>query len=351
MNNNMQRLGNYIEQTNTKNTDLSVKELLGVSIDKKFIKSIANTIGTDFSKYKIVKYEEFAYGPVTSRNGDKISIALQKDYDKCIISSSYIPFRVTNPEVLNSEYLMLIFSKTEFDRYARYNSWGSAREVFSWEDLCNTKINIPTIEKQKDIVKKYNIIERMINESNKIIDTLKKLILTYFNSIEKTNTTTLNELTLEKKGIKTGKGAGTIEKCKTKEYKIPVIGAAGIIGYTNKPMYNKRIISTGRVGTIGKIMFWDDETWFTDNSLIIETEYISTVYCILKQYDFNEILGGSSNPKITQSDLGNIRINIPNTDLIKEFEIKTKPILDYLLNKELELDMLKKIQELIISSI
>lgn len=350
MNNNEKKLGNYIEQTNIRNVDLSVKDLLGVSIDKKFIKSIANTIGTDFSKYKVVEYNQFAYGPVTSRNGDKISIALQKELDKCIISSSYIPFKIINLEELNPEYLMLIFSKPEFDRYARYNSWGSAREVFSWDDLCETKINIPSMNKQLEIVNKYNKIEKMINNTQASINMLEKLLLTYYNGIEKKQNITLNKLTLNNKGIKTGKSANSTKE-KKNEYIIPVIGAAGIIGYTNNSMYNKRIISTGRVGTIGKIMLWDEDIWFTDNSLIIETEYISTVYCILKQFDFNEILGGSSNPKITQSDLGNIKINVPSNDMIEFFENKAKPIIDYLLIQKKELDILLKTQEILITSI
>ena len=90
MKSNFVRLGDYIEQTDIRNTDLSVDLLLGVSIEKKFIPSIANTIGTDFSNYKVIKKNQFAYGPVTSRNGDKISIALLNDTEKCIISSSYI---------------------------------------------------------------------------------------------------------------------------------------------------------------------------------------------------------------------------------------------------------------------
>lgn len=165
---NYKKLGQYIQQVDVRNTDLSVELLLGVSIEKKFIPSIANTIGTDFSKYKIVKRGQFAYGPVTSRNGDKISIALLQEADACLISSSYTPFEIIKPEELNAEYLMLLFSNPEFDRYARYNSWGSAREVFSWEELCDSELYIPDITEQEKIVKQYKIITNRIDLLNKI---------------------------------------------------------------------------------------------------------------------------------------------------------------------------------------
>src|SRR5699024_2508670 len=118
--------------------ELAITKLLGVSITKKFIPSIANTIGTDFSKYKIVRKGQFAYGPVTSRNGEKISIALLEEED-CIISSSYSVFEVIYKEILNPEYLMLWFSRPEFDRYARYHSHGSVRESFDWNEMCQVE--------------------------------------------------------------------------------------------------------------------------------------------------------------------------------------------------------------------
>mgnify|MGYP003307490382 CR=1 FL=1 len=162
------KLGEYIEQINIRNTTLEVSNLLGVSIDKKFIESHANSIGTDFSTYKIVEKGQFAYGPVTSRNGDKISIALLKEADKCLISSSYIPFKIKDTEKLVPEYLMLLFSNPEFDRYARYHSWGSAREVFSWEDLCDTEILVPSKEQQLEVINGISLIEKRIEELNSI---------------------------------------------------------------------------------------------------------------------------------------------------------------------------------------
>jgi len=100
-------LGNFIQEVNNRDRSVSVDLLLGVSIQKKFIPSIANTIGTDMSTYKIVKRNQFAYGPVTSRNGDKISIALLEDYDEAIVSQAYLPFEVKDTNELLPEYLMM----------------------------------------------------------------------------------------------------------------------------------------------------------------------------------------------------------------------------------------------------
>jgi type I restriction enzyme S subunit len=164
-------LGNYIRLVDERNKDLSVTKLLGVSISKKFIPSIANIVGTDLSNYKIVRTGQFAYGPVTSRNGEKISIAYLDEED-CIISSSYTVFEVENKEELDPEYLMLWFSRPEFDRYARYKSHGSVREIFDWNELCMVELPVPDIEKQRKIVKAYKTITDRIDLKQKINDNL-----------------------------------------------------------------------------------------------------------------------------------------------------------------------------------
>jgi type I restriction enzyme, S subunit len=165
------RLGNYIRQVDERNRDLSVDKLLGVSITKQFIPSIANIVGTDLSNYKIVRTGQFAYGPVTSRNGEKISIALLQE-DDCIISSSYSVFEVIDRNILNPEYLMLWFSRPEFDRYARYRSHGSVREIFDWDEMCQVELPVPAIQKQDEIVAAYRAVTERIALKQKINDNL-----------------------------------------------------------------------------------------------------------------------------------------------------------------------------------
>lgn len=170
MKSNYKRLGDYIRQVDIRNKDRRVNRLLGVSISKTFIESIANTVGTDFSNYKVVKKGQFAYGPVTSRNGDKISVAILKE-SECIISSSYSVFEVCSDELL-PDYLMLWFMRPEFDRYARYMSHGSVREIFDWDEMCAVMLPIPSVAEQKKIIDSYMAIEERINLKHKINDNL-----------------------------------------------------------------------------------------------------------------------------------------------------------------------------------
>lgn len=174
------RLGDYIREVDVRNRDLSVTTLLGVSISKEFIPSIANTIGTDMSTYKIVHKGQFAYGPVTSRNGDKVSIALLANEDNAIISQAYTVFEVKDCNVLLPEYLMMWFRRPEFDRYARFHSHGSAREIFDWSEMCDVMLPIPSIERQREIVAEYETLSKRIRLNEQMISKLEETAQTLY---------------------------------------------------------------------------------------------------------------------------------------------------------------------------
>ena len=152
------KLGSYISMCENKNDDLvyGIDAVRGVSIEKKFIDTKANMEGVSLKPYAIVNPNEFAYVTVTSRNGEKISLARNNSNDIYICSSSYIVFKINNTRELLPEYLSLLFERSEFNRYSRFNSWGSARETFDWEEMCDVRIPVPDIEIQQDIV---NIFE------------------------------------------------------------------------------------------------------------------------------------------------------------------------------------------------
>ena len=174
MKNDYKRLGDYIREVDVRNRDLEVKKLMGVSISKEFMPSIANTIGTDISSYKVIEPRQFAYGPVTSRNGDKVSIALYKDNEKAIVSQAYTIFEVKNKQELLPEYLMMWFRRPEFDRYARFKSHGSAREIFSWEEMCDVELPIPSIVQQQKMVSEYEAVTHRIRLNEQIIAKLEE---------------------------------------------------------------------------------------------------------------------------------------------------------------------------------
>ncbi len=167
------RLGDYIREVNVRNRELMVTQLLGLSIEKRFIPSIANTIGTDMAGYKIVRGGQFAYVPVTSRNGEKITVAQLEDCDEAIISQAYTVFEVVDCEKLLPEYLMMWFRRPEFDRYARFHSHGSAREVFDWDELCDVQLPVPSIERQREIVSEYETLTRRIRLNEQMIEKLE----------------------------------------------------------------------------------------------------------------------------------------------------------------------------------
>lgn len=154
------KLGKLIEQCDNRNTDeeYTADDVRGISTGKEFIETKANMDGVSLTSYKIVKENEFAYVADTSRRGDKIAVAFNRNEGNILISSIYTVFYVSKPELLLSDYLFMYFNRTEFDRYSRFNSWGSARETFSWEDMCDIEIDLPPLPIQQKYVDIYNAL-------------------------------------------------------------------------------------------------------------------------------------------------------------------------------------------------
>ncbi len=172
MKSNYKQLGQFIRQVDTRNKDGKEENLLGVSVQKKFIPSIANTVGTDFTKYKVVKKGQFTYIPDTSRRGDKIGIALLEDYEEGLVSNVYTVFEIVDVKKLVPQYLMLWFNRPEFDRYARFKSHGSVREVMDWDEMCKVELPVPSYEEQMRIVESYRTISDRIALKQQINDNL-----------------------------------------------------------------------------------------------------------------------------------------------------------------------------------
>ncbi|WP_297641638.1 restriction endonuclease subunit S [uncultured Porphyromonas sp.] len=175
-------LGEYIEEVDERNTErkYSVEDVRGISIDKIFIDTKANMEGVVLTPYKLVKPSEFCYVSVTSRNGDKISLAANSSEQTYIVSSSYEVFRCK--KALLPKYIYLLLSRSEFDRYARFNSWGSARESFSWEELCRVQIPLPPLEVQQSIVNLYHCMEEaksIAREARESLATLCPTLVQY----------------------------------------------------------------------------------------------------------------------------------------------------------------------------
>lgn len=169
------RLGSLIERMDIRNSDGKFKrsDVRGMSIKKQFTPTKADMAGVSVSPYKIVRPKWFAYVPVTSRNGGKVTIAQSRFDDSVIVSLSYEVFRVSETNALDPSYLFMLFNRPEFDRYARFNSWGSARETFSWEDLCDTEIDLPPLEVQHKYVAIYEAMRANQHSYESGLDDLK----------------------------------------------------------------------------------------------------------------------------------------------------------------------------------
>ena len=169
----MKRLGDYIREVDVRNRDLEVANLVGLTIDKSFIPSVANVIGTDLSKYKIIRKNQFACSLMQVSRDEKIPIAMLEEKE-AIMSPAYPMFEVADTTKLLPEYLMMWFSRKEFDREASFYAVGGVRGSLTWEDFCNLKIPIPSIEQQQKIVSEYEAVTRRIRLNEQIIAKLEE---------------------------------------------------------------------------------------------------------------------------------------------------------------------------------
>ncbi len=167
-------LENYIEKLDNRNTNNAIKEVMGMSVLKEFRSPSVKVNMNNLSNYRIVNYNEFGY--VQTTNNEKVLIVcLSKFKHPIIISSIHVVFRVKDESELLPEYLHLYFKRKEIDRYARFHSWGSARETFNWEDMCNIKLPIPDIKVQEAIVTIYHTLETRKRINEQLKNTIKPL--------------------------------------------------------------------------------------------------------------------------------------------------------------------------------
>ena len=353
MKSNYKRLGDYIRQVDVRNKDEKVTRLLGVSIDKKFIESIANTIGTDMSVYKIVKHRQFAYGPVTSRNGDKVSIALLLE-EECIISSSYTVFEITDTKKLLPEYLNLWFKRPEFDRYARFHSHGSAREIFDWEEMCNVELPVPPIEEQEKIVDAYQKIETRIALKKKINENLEAQAISFFrHSYEVCDENELISGTISDFGdFIRGKNLTAAEMCAGN---IPVI-SAGIepSGFHNiHNVKSPSITISGSGVNAGYVAYHAENIWASDCSYNNTAKYIRCLYLLLKisQSEILEMQKGTAQPHVYPKEINAFTIKYPPFTILDRLELKLMPLFDNIYKNSMEIQCLLKAKNVFLVTI
>jgi type I restriction enzyme S subunit len=180
MKSNYKPIGDYIRLVDERNKGLKVETLVGLSISKQFIKSVANTIGTDMENYKIIRKNQFACSTMQVRRDKKMPLALYTDFEPAIISQAYPVFEIIDEDILTPEYLMMWFTRSEFDREACFHAVGGVRGSLEWEDFCGMKLPVPSIEKQREIVNEYNVIQKRIELNNQLIQKLEDTAQTIY---------------------------------------------------------------------------------------------------------------------------------------------------------------------------
>ena len=352
------RLGDYIREVNVRNRDEKVTNLQGVSISKMFIPSIANTIGTDMSTYKIVKPGQSAYGPVTSRNGDKVSIALYEEKEDAIISQAYTVFDIIDKNEVSNKYLMMWFQRPEFDRYARFHSHGSAREIFDWDELCNVMIPLPSIERQREIVEEYETLSRRISLNEQMIQELEATAQALYrkmfvDGIDKENLPegwrmgTLGEVAT----FKYGKLADKHPQSKENPY--PVFSGYAITGYTNEYTLEEPtivIIARGDAGT-GRICMSPSKCFLSNLAISIETKdkvLKEFLYYYLLESDTMSLRSGSAQAQITINNVEPFEIMIPSKDICSDFANKVENLYKSIVLHKQENEKLAELQSLLL---
>lgn len=380
-------LGEYIRQIDIRNTDGKEENLLGVSVQKQFIPSIANTVGTDFTKYKVVKKGQFTYIPDTSRRGDKIGIALLKDYEEGLVSNVYTVFEVVDTEKLLPEYLMLWFSRPEFDRYARFKSHGSVREVFDWNEMCMVELPVPAIEEQRKIVKAYKAITDRIALKKQINDNLEATAQAIFQEQfasyyglselpEGWKLINLENLCTVKGGKRLPADCELLNTPTNHPYiRVRDVGSSRYVCLTDQFQYideethsaiSRYIVNTGdivisivgTIGLIGKIHSSLDNANLTENCVklsgihTVTSDYLYYTLCYKKQIKEIELLTvGAVQAKLPMYNIQSMKILVPPETVIREFQNKIDTFNGQVEANTIEIQSLNELQQVLLAKL
>lgn len=351
-------LGDFIRQVDVRNTDGKEENLLGVSVQKMFIPSIANTVGTDFTKYKVVKRGQFTYIPDTSRRGDKIGIALLTDYDEGLVSNIYTVFEVKDENELLPEYLMLWFSRPEFDRYARFKSHGSVREIMDWDEMCKVELPVPSIDKQRSIVKAYQTITERIDLKRRINDNLEAAAQAIYKKmfVDDVDSANLPDgwkiIALENVAELSAGGdrPAVYSDSPTDVCNVPIfsngIDKEGLYGFTDKAKVFEESVTVSARGTVGYV-FLREKPYVPIVRLISVVPnpmHITAKYLLFALSAIDLHSTGTSQQQITVPDFKKRLILVPNKQSLDTFMQRITPLFNSIKDNKAEIESLLSLQ-------
>ena len=371
MSTNYKKLGDIVELIDERNKDGKVQNLIGVSIDKCFIKSVANTIGTDLTKYQVIRKNDFACSLMQVSRDGKIPIACLKDYNEAIMSPAYYIFRIKNTNEVLPDYLAMWFMRTEFDREASYIAVGGVRGSMPWEDFCDMKLPVPDLKEQEKIVNTYNAITKCIQLKQKINENLsKQLSYLYENLCSEEESKNWKDVLLDE-----------IVENKRKNVKVENIPAGSTyVGLEHIPRKlivlnnhgkSEDVLSDKLKASKGDILFGKirpyfhkvsvnpyDEIYCSGDALVFNSKqkelYGFVLLTVFSEKFVNyavKLSNGAKMPRAEWKDLKNYTVRVPNTQILNALNEVVNKSLKYIYSNLEEIAKLQELKQLVISRI
>ena len=371
------RLGDYIREVNVRNRELKVTKLVGLTIDKAFIPSVANVIGTDLSNYKVIQREQFACSLMQVSRDGKMPVAMFEE-DEAIMSPAYPMFEVIDKTILMPQYLMMWFSRSEFDREASYYAVGGVRGSLTWEDFCNMKLPIPSITRQREIVSEYETLTNRIRLNNQMIQHLEATAQalyrkTFVDNIDKENLPEGWRMgTLGEFGeVITGKTPSTLDESNFGNY-MPFVtipdmhggfyvieterglSQRGVAIQANKTI-PKNSVCVSCIGTSGLVVITSKECQTNQqiNSIVPQKEYaLEYIYltcCGLEKIIAEYGMGAAVLNNLNKSEFENLRVIVPLDVEMRYFHKQVLPVFKTIYLRQQENKKLTELQSLLLA--
>ena len=363
MKSNYDILGNHIRLIDTRNRESITDRVLGINIDKFFMPSVANVIGTDLSKYKLITKGKFACNPMHVGRDERLPVALYDEEEPAIVSPAYFMFEVIDNSILNEDYLMMWFRRPEFDRICWLHTDGSVRGGITWDDICRLELPIPPIEKQLEIVNSYKAITERIALKQKINDNLDATIYAKFQDMFQKNKEILfSGEQLEDWCIKPlsfladfkyGKMATSEILC---EKGFPVYSGYRTVGYCNKYMFKEPqlvVLARGVSGT-GEVRISPPCCHLTNLSiavLLYDRTYINYLLYYLENDNLISLDSGSAQSQITINDLSMHKVMLPPYSKVVEFDNIAKQLRSIIDENNKEIEVLEELKKVLLTTI
>ena len=351
------RLGDYIREVNVRNRDLKVTKPMGINIDKRFMPSVANVIGTDLSTYKLVSRMQFACNLMHVGRDEKIPMAMLTENKPIIVSPAYFVFEVIEPNVLLPEYLMMWFRRKEFDRNAWFYTDADVRGGMSKDALLDMRLPIPSITRQREIVSEYETLTNRIRLNNQMIQHLEATAQalyrkTFVDNIDKENLPegwkmgTIGDMLELQRGFDLPSQARV-------DGKYPIYASTGIAEYHNEYKVEPPCIVTGRSGTIGEVFYSNEKCWPLNTTLWVK-DFKGTpsffVYYKLKELDLGKTVSGfAAVPTLNRNDVHMMETVVPPKDILLGFDSQMQIIHNNLCCIEQEIERLTELQSLLLA--